>query len=120
VLEVLSLIDWALVGGLLGMRMRSGYERFLSRLDAAVEDGVRRGWLDKTDDTKLNKTLPWSLGALCSIHLLQIGMNASSRPKDQGIGYASTSISWPRRSAWVCSTSSPNSPTEAVLDWRPR
>lgn len=86
-LEVLSLIDWALVGGLLGMRMRSGYERFLSRLDAAVEDGVRRGWLGKTDDTKLNKTLPWSLGALCSIHRPPIGTDASSTPNDKMMGY---------------------------------
>jgi uncharacterized protein (TIGR00645 family) len=117
---VRSLIDWALVVGLLGMGMQSGYKRFLSRLDTAVEDGVRRGWLGKTDDTKLKKTLPWSLGALCSIHRLQIGTNASSRPKDQGIGYASTSISWPRRSASVGSIHSPASPTEAVLGRRPR
>ena len=48
VLVVLSLIDISLVGGLLVMVMMSGYENFVSELDASNE-GEKLSWLGKMD-----------------------------------------------------------------------
>ena len=48
ILVVLSLIDIALVGGLLVMVMFSGYENFVSRLDLEGNDD-KLSWLGKLD-----------------------------------------------------------------------
>jgi len=48
VLVVLSLIDLALVGGLIVMVMLSSYESFVSRLDVGT-DTEKLGWLGKMD-----------------------------------------------------------------------
>lgn len=45
---VISLIDIALVGGLIVMVMFSGYENFVSRLDVGDNDD-KLGWLGKLD-----------------------------------------------------------------------
>src|SRR5690606_24162849 len=48
ILVLLSLIDMALVGGLLVMVMLSGYENFVSQLD--IKDGTEKlSWLGKMD-----------------------------------------------------------------------
>ena len=48
VLSVLSLIDLALVGSLLVMVMLSGYENFISKIDATTEQETPE-WLGKLD-----------------------------------------------------------------------
>ncbi|MCB2594313.1 YqhA family protein, partial [Listeria monocytogenes] len=52
ILVLLSLIDMALVGGLLVMVMISGYENFVSQLD--IDEGKEKlSWLGKMDSGSL-------------------------------------------------------------------
>ena len=77
VLIVLSLIDIAMVGGLLVMVMMSGYENFVSQLDIAEED-EKLNWLGKMDSSSLKAKIAASIVAISSIHLLKIFMNAEN------------------------------------------
>ncbi|MCP5160207.1 MAG: TIGR00645 family protein [Hahellaceae bacterium] len=82
VLLVLSLIDLALVGGLLVMVMISGYENFVSRLD--IDEGKEKlGWLGKVDSGTLKNKVAASIVAISSIHLLKIFMNAQNIPDNK-------------------------------------
>ena len=74
ILVLLSLIDMALVGGLLVMVMISGYENFVSRFDEA-DDEV--SFLGKLDAGSLKIKVASSIVAISSIHLLQIFLNAA-------------------------------------------
>jgi uncharacterized protein (TIGR00645 family) len=74
VLVVLSLIDLALVGGLLVMVMMSSYESFVSRLNLGA-DTEKLGWLGKMDYTSLKNKVASSIVAISSIHLLKVFMN---------------------------------------------
>lgn len=77
ILVLLSLIDMALVGGLLVMVMISGYENFVSQLD--IEDGVEKlSWLGKMDSTSLKMKVAASIVAISSIHLLRVFMDAKN------------------------------------------
>ncbi len=87
VLVVLSLIDLALVGGLLVMVMLSSYESFVSRLDSAGESGEKLSWLGKMDYTSLKNKVASSIVAISSIHLLKIFMNAASTDNDKMLWY---------------------------------
>lgn len=74
VLLLLSLIDLALVGGLLVMVMLSSYENFVSQLD--IDDETEKlGWLGKMDSSSLKNKVAASIVAISSIHLLKIFMN---------------------------------------------
>ena len=86
VLVVLSLIDLALVGGLLVMVMFSGYENFVSRLDIAQED-ADLGWLGKMDSGNLKNKVAVSIVAISSIHLLKVFMDAENVPNDKILWY---------------------------------
>jgi uncharacterized protein (TIGR00645 family) len=77
VLVVLSLIDMALVGGLIVMVMFSGYENFVSQLDVA-ENTEKLNWLGKLDTSSLKNKVAASIVAISSIHLLKIFMNATN------------------------------------------
>lgn len=86
VLVVLTLIDLALIGGLLVMVMFSGYENFVSRLDSVnAEDGL--SWLGKMDSGTLKNKVAASIVAISSIHLLKIFMNATQTPNDKILWY---------------------------------
>ena len=75
VLVILSLIDMALVGGLILMVMISSYENFVSQLD--IDEGTEKlGWLGKVDSSTLKSKVAASIVAISSIHLLKIFMNA--------------------------------------------
>lgn len=75
VLLILSLVDMALVGGLLVMVMLSGYENFVSAID--IEEGQEKlSWLGKLDSGSLKQKVAASIVAISSIHLLKIFMNA--------------------------------------------
>jgi uncharacterized protein (TIGR00645 family) len=82
VLAVLSLIDLALVGGLLIMVMFSGYENFISQLD--LEDHKEKlAWLGKLDSGSLKQKVAASIVAISSIHLLQKFMNVEKVDNDK-------------------------------------
>ena len=74
ILVILSMVDMALVGGLL---MLSGYENFVSQLDIDPE-AEKLGWLGKMDSGSLKNKVAASIVAISSIHLLQIFMNAQN------------------------------------------
>ena len=77
VLLVLSLIDMALVGGLLVMVMFSGYENFVSQLDIS-EDKEKLSWLGKVDSGTLKNKVAASIVAISSIHLLKVFVNTEN------------------------------------------
>ncbi|MEH6564222.1 MAG: TIGR00645 family protein [Halopseudomonas sp.] len=86
ILVVLSLVDMALVGGLLVMVMISGYENFVSQLD--IEDGREKlSWLGKMDSGSLKMKVAASIVAISSIHLLKVFMNAINIPNDKLMWY---------------------------------
>ena len=77
ILKLLSLVDMALVGGLLVMVMISGYENFVSQLD--IDDGKERlSWLGKMDSSSLKMKVAASIVAISSIHLLKMFMDAKN------------------------------------------
>ncbi|WP_263260249.1 TIGR00645 family protein [Pseudomonas sp. RIT-PI-S] len=77
ILVLLSLIDMALVGGLLVMVMISGYENFVSQLDID-ESAEKLSWLGKMDSTSLKMKVAASIVAISSIHLLRVFMDAQN------------------------------------------
>ena len=86
ILKILTLIDIALVGGLLVMVMFSGYENFVSRLDID-ESEEKLSWLGKMDATSLKNKVAASIVAISSIHLLKIFMNAQNIDNDKLLWY---------------------------------
>ncbi len=86
VLFVLSMIDLALVGGLLVMVMFSGYENFVSRID--IEGGTEKlDWLGKLDVGSLKQKVAASIVAISSIHLLKVFMNAQQIDNEKIMWY---------------------------------
>ena len=86
ILIVLSLIDIAMVGGLLIMVMMSGYENFVSRLDIAEEE-EKLTWLGKMDSSSLKAKIAASIVAISSIHLLKVFMKVESVDNDKLMWY---------------------------------
>ncbi len=86
VLVILSLIDLALVGGLIVMVMLSSYESFVSRLDVDGDED-KLGWLGKMDYTSLKNKVASSIVAISSIHLLKIFMNTENTDNDKLLWY---------------------------------
>lgn len=85
-LSLLSLIDMALVGGLLVMIMFSGYENFVSTLD--INEGQEKlSWLGKMDASSLKMKVASSIVAISSIHLLRIFMDAKNIDNDKLMWY---------------------------------
>jgi uncharacterized protein (TIGR00645 family) len=86
VLVVLSLVDIALVGGLLVMVMLSGYENFVSRID--ISEGTEKlHWLGKLDAGSLKQKVAAAIVAISSIHLLKAFMNAQQIENDKLMWY---------------------------------
>ena len=86
ILVILSLIDMALVGGLLVMVMISGYENFVSQLDID-ESKEKLSWLGKMDATSLKNKVAASIVAISSIHLLRVFMDAKNVPDNKLMWY---------------------------------
>ena len=86
ILVVLSLVDIAMVGGLLLMVMMSGYENFVSQLDIAEEE-EKLSWLGKMDSSSLKAKIAASIVAISSIHLLKKFMEAESVDNDKLLWY---------------------------------
>jgi len=86
VLIVLSLVDIALVGGLIVMVMLSGYENFVSAID--IKEGAEKlTWLGKLDAGSLKQKVAASIVAISSIHLLKAFMNAPHIQNDKLMWY---------------------------------
>ena len=85
ILVTLTLIDLALVGGLIVMVMFSGYENFVSKLDID-EDDEKLSWLGSLDSNSLKNKVSASIVAISSIHLLKVFMNLKE--------YDETKIMW--------------------------
>lgn len=86
VLLTLSLVDIALVGGLLVMVMFSGYENFVSSIDVS-EETEKLSWLGKHDSGSLKQKVAASIVAISSIHLLKAFMEAQQIPNDKLMWY---------------------------------
>ena len=86
ILTVLSMVDMALVGGLLVMVMFSGYENFVSRIDIDEED-EKLSWLGKLDAGSLKQKVAASIVAISSIHLLKKFVNADHVDSDKLMWY---------------------------------
>ena len=76
VLKVLAMIDIVLVGSLIVMVMFSGYENFVSTIDAKGSDQL--SWLGKMDSGTLKLKVAASIVAISSIHLLRKFMEAEN------------------------------------------
>jgi uncharacterized protein (TIGR00645 family) len=76
VLKVLAMIDIVLVGSLIIMVMFSGYENFVSTIDAKGTDSL--SWLGKLDAGTLKLKVAASIVAISSIHLLRKFMEAET------------------------------------------
>jgi uncharacterized protein (TIGR00645 family) len=96
VLTVLAMIDITLVGSLIVMVMFSGYENFVSTIDAKGSDSL--SWLGKLDAGTLKLKVAASIVAISSIHLLRIFMQIDSPLKlDDPFGprlYTDNQIMW--------------------------
>lgn len=86
ILTTLALVDIALVGSLIVMVMFSGYENFVSRIDAAA-GGDKLDWLGKLDAGTLKLKVAASIVAISSIHLLKIFMEAHKVENDKIMWY---------------------------------
>ncbi|MFM7783785.1 MAG: TIGR00645 family protein, partial [Gammaproteobacteria bacterium] len=86
VLVILSLIDMAMVGGLIVMVMMSGYENFVSTLNVA-DDEEKLSWLGTMDSSSLKMKVAASIVAISSIHLLKVFMNAEKTENDKILWY---------------------------------
>lgn len=86
VLLILSMVDLALVGGLIVMVMFSGYENFVSQLDID-DDQEKLSWLGKLDSSSLKQKVAASIVAISSIHLLQKFMNLEDLGGDMPMWY---------------------------------
>ena len=86
VLVVLSLIDIALVSGLLIMGMFTSYENFVSQID--LKEGTEKlAWLGTLDTSSLKSKVAASIVAISSIHLLKVFMNAKNIDNDKLMWY---------------------------------
>lgn len=103
VLVILSLVDMALVVGLIVMVMLSGYENFVSRID--IGDGEEKlSWLGKLDSGSLKQKVAASIVAISSIHLLQKFMDAEHIDNDKLMWFVIIHITFVLSSlgmAWV-------------------
>lgn len=86
ILLVLTLIDISLAGNLVLIILFSGYENFVSKIEAAHNDVDRPSWMGTLDFSGLKIKLVASIVAISAIHLLKIFMNLDS--------YAPAIVQW--------------------------
>ena len=83
ILDMLGLIDAALIASLVVMVIISGYENYVSRFDD--EDSVH--WLGEIDTGSLKIKVASTIVAISSIHLLQIFLNVEKYASDKLMWY---------------------------------
>jgi uncharacterized protein (TIGR00645 family) len=86
ILLVLTLIDISLAGNLVLIILFSGYENFVSKIEAAHNDVDRPTWMGTLDFSGLKIKLVASIVAISAIHLLKIFMNLDT--------YTPASVQW--------------------------
>jgi uncharacterized protein (TIGR00645 family) len=94
ILLVLTLVDLTLAGNLVLIVLFSGYENFVSKIDAASADKDRPEWMGTLDFSGLKIKLVASIVAISGIHLLKIFMDldavtATGEPK-----YTQSELLW--------------------------
>jgi uncharacterized protein (TIGR00645 family) len=75
--QMLNLIDAALVAGLVVMVMLSSYDNFVAKLGGQSE-AAELGWLAKLDPGNLKIKVASAIVAISSVHLLQIFLNVAN------------------------------------------
>lgn len=80
ILLVLTLVDLSLAGNLVLIILFSGYESFVSKIEAAHNDRDRPEWMGTLDFSGLKIKLIASIVAISGIHLLKIFMNLDDYP----------------------------------------
>jgi uncharacterized protein (TIGR00645 family) len=83
ILLVLTLVDLSLAGYLVLIILFSGYENFVSKIEAAHKDRDRPEWMGTLDFSGLKIKLIASIVAISGIHLLKIFMNLSQYTEQQ-------------------------------------
>lgn len=83
ILDMLGLIDAALIASLVVMVIISGYENFVSRFDES--DKVH--WLGQIDAGSLKIKVASTIVAISSIHLLQVFLNVDKYSGDHLMWY---------------------------------
>jgi uncharacterized protein (TIGR00645 family) len=83
ILLVLTLVDLSLAGNLVLIILFSGYENFVSKMDAAKADPDRPEWMGTLDFSGLKIKLIASIVAISGIHLLKIFMNIDKYEESQ-------------------------------------
>ena len=76
ILAVLDFVDLSLAGNLIVLVVFSGYESFVSRMDAHVD---RPEWMGKVDFSGLKLKVMGSVVAISAIHLLRAFMNIAAQ-----------------------------------------
>ncbi len=89
-LEILSLIDIALLGNLILIVIFAGYENFVSKIGAAQESEDRPSWMGHVDFSGLKMKLIGSLVAISVILLLKDFVYAGR--EDESLDY--TAMAW--------------------------
>jgi uncharacterized protein (TIGR00645 family) len=84
ILGVLGLIDLTFTANLIVIVIFSGYENFVSKLDAGDRD--RPDWMTKVDFGGLKQKLMTSIVAISAIQVLKAFMNVDK--------YANTALAW--------------------------
>lgn len=87
ILLVLTLVDLSLAGNLVLIILFTGYESFVSKLEAAHKDHDRPEWMGTLDFGGLKIKLIASIVAISGIHLLKIFMNLSNYTETQLLWY---------------------------------
>jgi len=86
ILGILTLIDVVFTGNLVLIVVLSGYENFVSRIDAATEKDAL-AWLGKLDSGTLKLKVAASIVAISSIHLLRVFMKAMDTDNEKIMWY---------------------------------
>jgi uncharacterized protein (TIGR00645 family) len=87
ILLVLTLVDLSLAGNLVLIILFSGYENFVSKIEAAHRDRDRPEWMGTLDFSGLKIKLIASIVAISGIHLLKIFMNLANYTQHQLLWY---------------------------------
>jgi uncharacterized protein (TIGR00645 family) len=87
ILLVLTLVDLSLAGNLVLIILFSGYENFVSKIEAAHRDRDRPEWMGTLDFSGLKIKLIASIVAISGIHLLKIFMNLANYTQQQLLWY---------------------------------
>jgi uncharacterized protein (TIGR00645 family) len=80
ILDILSLVDVVLIANLLLMIIFSGYENFVSKIDAVKNHVDRPEWMGKVDYSGLKLKVIGSIVAISSIELLKIFISITETP----------------------------------------